>query len=142
MTSTDHRDAAERLDYSGDYAAPAADPLSGLSRRQLARVQDYIDTHLDQAVTLEALAARCNLSLFHFSKQFKKSTGLAPYAYVQRRRLKAALQLLTETDLPLVEISLRVGYGSQSSLNKLFQRELNTTPGAVRARRDSGKLLW
>src|SRR5215467_1319869 len=60
------------------YADPSAlmlSPANGLSRERLQRVRDYIETHLEDRMTLADLAEVACLSPYHFSRSFKQAMG-------------------------------------------------------------------
>ena len=59
-----------------DPSAIALTPSNGLSRERLNRVQDYIEAHLDDRLTLTELAGVACLSAYHFSRSFKQTTGV------------------------------------------------------------------
>jgi AraC family transcriptional regulator len=97
-----------------------------------ARIDDYIDAHLDEAIDLKTLADLANLPACAFARQFKRTTGKAPYAYVIERRLARAQRMLAFTRLPIKEISASCGFADQAHLTRLFLRSRNWTPAAFR----------
>jgi len=117
----------------------AANPSSlrpfqgGLSQPKLRQVTDYIDTHLEQELTLANLADLLKMSTCYFAWLFKQSTGFAPHQYLVQRRLARAQHLLKHSDRRIVEIAAACGFSSQSHLTRLFRKHLNTTPKAYRA---------
>jgi len=116
-----------------DPSAIMLTPPNGLSRDRQKRVQDYIETHLDDRLTLTDLAGVACLSPYHFSRSFKQAVGVGPQRYVTQRRLKRAKTLMRRTNQPLAEIALRVGFADQSHLTSIFHREIGMTPGRFRA---------
>lgn len=106
----------------------------GLPPRQLQRVLDYIDAHLDQNIKLETLAQLLDMSQFHFSRLFKQSIGSSPYQYFIQQRVERAKQLLKQTDQSIVDIALDCGFNSHSHLSKQFRQFTGMTPKAYRAR--------
>ena len=100
----------------------------GLSGYRLRRVIEYIDANLDDDISLADLAAVAELSQFHFSRAFRKSTGKTPQQFVMHRRVERAKQLLERPDLPLIEVSLRSGFKNQSHFTTLFRKYTNLTP--------------
>lgn len=103
-----------------------------LSPAKLSRVLSYIEANLDSDISLSALAAVAGLSPFHFSRTFKLATGESPYHYVSLRRLARAQQLLSDSQLPLVQIALECGFASQSHFTSVFSKALGTSPGRYR----------
>lgn len=107
-------------------------PREQLAPRALRRAQDYLAAHLGGDPTLEGAAAAAGLSRFHFLRAFKASTGLTPFEWLRERRLAEARRLLAGTDLPLAQVALEVGLGSQSHFTALFRAREGITPGRFR----------
>ena len=102
---------------------------SALSRSKLRMVAEYIEEHLDTNLTIERMAATVHLSAYHFARQFKVATGMAPHRFVIARRVERAQQLLQpDLDLSLAEIALRVGFSDQSQFSHHFKRVVGVTP--------------
>ncbi len=106
--------------------------FGGLSPHKLKAVREYIHEHLDRNLTLSKLAARANLSTHYFASLFKQSTGFTPHQYITRCRLEKAKQLLQQTELPIVEIALEVGFQNQSHFTRVFRQYLKVTPKVYR----------
>jgi AraC-like DNA-binding protein len=104
----------------------------GLTPRTLQRVRDYIEAHIEDNIELDALAAAAGLSVFHFARAFKQSTGMTPHSYLLQRRIKRAQDLLTGTDLPVARIAFATGFADQSHLARHFRAQLGVSPGAFR----------
>lgn len=102
--------------------------LGGLSPTQLKLVVDYINAHLDQELSLEELAAIAQLSLYHFCRSFKRSTGLTPHQYVIRQRVERAKWLLKDRKMGILEAAIACGFTHQSHLNRHFKRLTGVTP--------------
>jgi len=100
----------------------------GLSGYRLQRVCEYIEANLDEDVGLAQLAAVAGLSQFHFARAFRKTTGVTPQQYLMQRRIERAKELLSNDELPIVEISLRTGFKNQSHFTTLFRKFTNLTP--------------
>ena len=98
------------------------------------RVCEYIESHLDQKIGLEALAAIAGLSTHHFARAFHQSTGLPPHSYLLSRRLERAERMLRETLLPLSEIAAATGFSDQSHLARHFRRRTGMSPRLARSK--------
>jgi len=116
-----------------DPSKIALTPSNGLSRDRLKRVQDYIEAHLDDRLTLTELAGVACLSAYHFSRSFKQAMGVGLHHYVMQRRLERAKTLMRRTNQPLALIAQEAGFADQSHLNSTFRREIGLTPGRFRA---------
>lgn len=106
----------------------------GMAPRRLRKAIEFINDNLDkeQTVALAAVAEAVGMSYFHFSRAFKQSMGVSPNVYMIEQRIGRAKRLLSETDLPIAEIALRVGFASQSHFTTTFRRLAWTTPKAFR----------
>ena len=111
--------------YASKMPATASGGLSGY---KLNRVIEFIDANLENDISLADLAAVAELSAFHFSRAFRKSTGKTPQQYVMQQRLERAKVLLARPDLPIVEVSLRSGFKNQSHFTSWFRKYTNFTP--------------
>lgn len=104
----------------------------GLSAARLRRTLDFIEANLSQDISLRQLAAVADLSPYHFARQFKAATGLAPHAFLIARRVERAKELLRRTDHPIASIAAAVGFSHQSHLNRHFNRLVGVTPARFR----------
>lgn len=116
----------------GDRQPQIREYYGGLPTYKLKEVREYIHEHLDQNLTLTKLAARANLSTHYFASLFKQSTGFSPHQYITRCRIEKAKQLLQQTELPIIEIALEVGFQNQSHFTRVFRQHLKVTPKAYR----------
>jgi AraC-like DNA-binding protein len=107
-------------------------PRGGLSAGALRRVCEFVETHLEDDISLETLAAEARLSVYHFARGFKLSTGVSPLRYVLEQRVKRARQLLVQTDLPLSAIASVVGFFDQGHFSRQFRSLVGTTPSSFR----------
>lgn len=69
---------------------------------------------------------------FHFVRTFKQATGYAPHQYIVNRRVERARRLLAETELPVAQVALSVGFQNQSHFTKVFRRATGATPRTFR----------
>lgn len=104
----------------------------GLPPRTLKRVREYIDTHLEDRVSLQSLARAAGLSMSRFCCAFKQSEGVSPHEYLMRCRVRHAQALLAETDLPLSEIARACGFSDQSHCSRRFRELVGSTPSSYR----------
>jgi len=104
----------------------------GLVDRRIRRSVELMHAQLDQDLSLRSLAAASHLSPFHFSRLFKKLTGVTPHNYLAAIRATRAQSLLAGTDMSITEIASRVGYLSASHFTKAFRFSTGTTPSEFR----------
>jgi AraC-like DNA-binding protein len=113
-------------------AEPLALSRGGLPPVATQRTCEYIESHLDQKIELEALAAMAGLSTHHFARAFHQSVGMPPHSYLLSRRLERAEAMLRETDLPLSEIAVATGFSDQSHLARHYRRRTGMSPRLAR----------
>jgi transcriptional regulator GlxA family with amidase domain len=106
--------------------------VAGLARWRLRRAIDYFDAKLAEPIRLADVAAAAGLTRMHFAAQFKAATGLRPHEFLLRRRVERAQEMLTESDLSLVDIALSVGFQTQSHFTTVFKRFVGQPPQSWR----------
>ena len=105
---------------------------SGLDRRRLIRVLDYIEANLEGHLTVDHLASIACLSQFHFARAFKAAVGRSPHRYISDRRLERAKVMLADGDRPLVDIALALSFSCQANFTRAFRAATEQTPGQYR----------
>jgi transcriptional regulator GlxA family with amidase domain len=89
--------------------------------------------HLDQPLTVEAMARHAGYSPRTFARRFRAETGTTPLAWLLDQRVSTARRLLEETDLPVEHVARAAGFGTATGLRDHFRRSCSTTPTAYRA---------
>jgi len=120
------------LDDLPQQPTPVSQHRGGLPPAATRRVREYIDAHLDQNLGLEVLAGLAGLSVHHFARAFRQSAGEPPHGYILRRRIERAREMLKQTDQPLSEIALAVGFSDHSHFARHFRRHVGVTPSTAR----------
>ncbi len=117
-----------------NYAASDApdDRQNALPGFKLRRAVAYLEENLAEPFNLAQLAETVGMSEFHFSRLFKKATGLSPSRYFIRQRIAKAQLLLQETDTSIIEVGMSVGYSSPSHFAQVFRRETGLQPSHYR----------
>src|SRR3984893_5407048 len=120
------------MDSRSEYAA------------RMHRVLEYIDRQLDQQLELDTLAKVANFSSFHFHRLFTAWFGETLGDYVRRRRLEvAALRLVAQPRLAVLQVALSVGFGSTEAFARAFKTRFGSTPtgwrDSQRRNRDQSK---
>jgi AraC family transcriptional regulator len=115
---------------AGGGQPSGAGPLraGGLGATVLRQVTDYMQDHLREDVTLDALAAEVHISKYHLLRQFSETTGLTPHRYLTELRISRAATLLATTDRGILHIAQACGYRSPSRFAAAFRRVYGTTP--------------
>jgi AraC family transcriptional regulator len=108
--------------------------MGGLSPKVLGRAIERLRSDSDADVSLAALATDAGLSRFHFCRAFKESTGLSPHAWLRQHRLEQAMNMLRDTDAPIVSVAAELGYASQTAFAAAFRKLTGETPSDWRRR--------
>jgi AraC family transcriptional regulator len=116
----------------GDAGAGAPKFTGGLAGQKLRAAIAYISDHYERDLSLAELAGAVGMSTFHFAREFKRTTGTTPHQYLMKFRIERAKALLTESEIPLVEVGYQTGFSHQSHFTRLFRRLTGTTPQSYR----------
>lgn len=103
-----------------------------LHRLQVIKAQNYIRENLSSKFTLDIISKRAGASPYHFIRLFFAVCGETPFQFIARERILRASKLLINTELPVVEIALSVGFETSSSFNKSFKKYVLLTPTKFR----------
>lgn len=109
--------------------------IRGLAPWQERRAKELMDEVLD--ISLPEVAERCHLSVTHFVRGFRRSTGLSPHQWLIRRRVSRAMALLSNSDMGIAEVALACGFSSQSHLSRAFSAQTGVPPGQWRRLRQA-----
>ncbi|WP_407274995.1 GyrI-like domain-containing protein [Halothiobacillus sp. DCM-1] len=104
---------------------------------RLHKVLDYIESHLDELLTVEQLSQVAHFSKFHFHRQFAEYTGSSVFRYIQRLRLKqASYRLAFEHSTKIVDIALGAGFENPESFSRAFKNLFDQSPSEFRRHPD------
>jgi transcriptional regulator GlxA family with amidase domain len=114
--------------FSAGLAGQAADRLP------LRELQAWMSDHLDEDLSIPALAERAFMSPRNFARVFTREVGATPGAYVESLRVERARLLLESTDLQVAEVARRCGFGTVETLRRAFARRVRVSPAEYRLR--------
>jgi transcriptional regulator GlxA family with amidase domain len=111
-------------------------PLSfaASSQSALNRLQVWMLDHLHERLTVARLAARANMSPRNFARVFRREFLMTPGEYLDNVRVEAARKRLEETPETVDRIAAATGFGSASTMRRVFARLLDVSPAAYRDR--------
>jgi AraC family transcriptional regulator len=107
------------------YYSPTAWKVAshaGLAQHKLKQVQSFVDEHIAESVHVHQLAAAVHMSPFHFARMFRESTGQPPHMYVMIQRVEHAKSLLSDSELPLIDVAVQSGFRTQGHFSGVFRR--------------------
>ena len=115
-------DYVNRHDISGGAHEPAA----------VASAKRYVQSHVEEPITLAQVVEHVGVSRFYFCKLFKKATGMTLTEYVGRLRVEKAKTLLVDPSLRISEVVYAAGFGSIPNFNSVFRRHVGMAPSEYR----------
>jgi transcriptional regulator GlxA family with amidase domain len=118
---------------SGDQAQYVETPLPVLEESDpVGESLTWALGKLDQALPVERLARRAQMSRRSFDRRFREITGTAPAAWLIHQRVLRAQQLLESTQLPVEQVARQCGFSGAAALRPHFRRLVGTVPAAYR----------
>lgn len=105
---------------------------SGLAPWQLRRAKEMLRAGLADNMSPSCVAEACRLSVSHFSRAFKASTGVPPHQWLMAERVETAQRLLVHSHAPLVDVAGMCGFADQSHFARVFGRAVGKSPAAWR----------
>lgn len=96
--------------------------------RSIRLMQD----NLNECLTVNDLARSAMFSKFHFSRTFRRATGVSPCRFLSAMRLAEARRLLLATGSPVADICHEVGYNSVGTFSARFSNSVGCSPSAFR----------
>ena len=105
---------------------------NGLSKTRLRAALDYIHAHLNEKISLEAIAQELGMSKYHFARLFRQSTGIPPYQYVIEQRIALAKRLLRQNKRAIADIAYECGFANQGQFSNFFYKQVGVTPRQYR----------
>jgi AraC family transcriptional regulator len=118
-----------RLEHDNRGGASSATP----NPARIAEVLHHLEARLEERHTLASLARIADLSRYHFLRTFTRVTGITPYQWILRARLRAAATRIATSSQPITEIALAVGCEDLSNFIRGFRTEFGISPRAYRA---------
>ncbi|MGD1002940.1 MAG: AraC family transcriptional regulator [Candidatus Brocadiia bacterium] len=111
----------------------ASDPgLTVQPTASVTRSVHFVETHIDQPITLDDMAAAAGFSKFHFSREFKARTGMAPGAFLRGYRVVRAMDHLRNSTERIGAVAAAAGYRSAAAFSRAFRKVTGSTPHLFR----------
>ncbi len=109
-----------------------AEPVGMSAPDDLRAAISLMESTLETPLTLDALANRLDISPRQLARIFRKHTGVSPQRYYLDVRLDRARSLITQTDLPVLEVALASGFNGPSQFSRAYRDRFKTTPSQDR----------
>lgn len=114
-----------------NFGAVGAAGRQTLSKPQVRRVVEFVETNLDGQLTLEQIAEVAGMSIPHLTTLFRRTMGQSVHAYVMERRVQRARALLLGRGMTIAQVALETGFAHQSHLARWMRRLLGVTPSEI-----------
>lgn len=108
----------------------------GLTPVQIARIRDYVSSHIASPITITELSLLIGVSRFHLIRAFRDTVGIPPYQYVLGERVNAAKLLLRNSDAKIDHVARAVGFSDPLQLGRAFRKFTGLTPSEFRRLRN------
>jgi len=103
-----------------------------IAKNSLDRAKNHIEMNLKDALNPDSISKHAYLSARQLDRYFLREMGINIMEYVTNRRIETAKGLLRDTDLPVKQIGMLVGYNNPSSFVQVFKRHVGQSPGSFR----------
>lgn len=119
--------------YVCDHASRCAIASASEEPPAVVSAKEFLQSRIEQPVSLEEVAQHVHVSPFHFCRLFKKATGMTFTEYVARIRVEKAKTLLVDPSVRISEVVFAAGFGSIPRFNSVFKRYVGMPPTRYRA---------
>jgi transcriptional regulator GlxA family with amidase domain len=119
--------------------------FSGLKDHQdedIKQAQLFIETHLAEKISMEALASRLGIGRRNFDRRFIRATFNTPMEYLQRVKIEAAKKALETSRLTINEVMYSVGYSNLKAFRKVFKKLTGVSPIDYRNKYNKEAVEW
>lgn len=132
LRAAEEIDARQRqtlmTEYGQQYLADMVEGEPGVSEDAVEKVAKYVDSHLEENLTVSALAGMAYLSTDHLTRSFKKRYGKTLSEYILHKRMQLARELLRDPRMTVTMVAGRVGFNNYSYFTGQFKKCFGMTP--------------
>lgn len=102
--------------------------MDEMTSRSIRIMQDYLESHMNETITLQMLARVSGYSPYHCAHLFKRALGISPFAYLRKLRLTSAASLIRDSNEPITTIAFDFQFGSHEGFTKAFAKQFGLSP--------------
>lgn len=119
----------DRLRAPGErQEASGIEPLGATTPRRLREAIRLMGDHLEEPLSVPEIARRVGLSQRQLERLFAGNTGMSPISYYRDIRLDRARGLITQTDMPVLEVALACGFFSPEHFSRAYRLRFGIAP--------------
>ena len=96
--------------------------------RECTQIKNYLDSNYSENITLDTLADITHMNKYYMAHAFTRYTGLSPINYLIQKRIQEGKSLLESTSHSIAQISIMLGFSSQSYFSQAFKKATGRTP--------------
>jgi YesN/AraC family two-component response regulator len=108
------------------------DNISSLNSKEIEIIVSYIKNNINKDLSLEKMSKVVNMNKFYLSKLFKKEIGINYNTYVTDQKINKAKELLANTNVPILNIALDLGYKNSNYFSRVFKKNEGINPTEFR----------
>jgi len=97
-------------------------------------MQEFIEQHVSDRLTVDQLAVLCSMDRINFSRRFKRATQLSPVDYIRRIKVEAAKRKFESTGKNINEVMYEVGYTDVKAFRNIFKKVAGITPSEYKTK--------
>jgi len=102
-------------------------------KEEMVKAKEYIEVHWMEEFDLDELSSIVNLSKYHFSRLFKRHTGITPYSYYQDVKIRKIKESLCDKNISVAQAFANCGVDYNSTFSRIFKAKVGMTPSEYRA---------
>ena len=119
--------------YSFIAAGPETSNDNEMSEQaEFSKIVEYLNEHIEEHITLDTLTKEFTINRNKLNELFMNQASMTCLNYLLNLRIDLAKILLTKTEIPINEISSRVGYPDSNYFTKVFNKQVGMTPSTYR----------
>ena len=97
-------------------------------REAVRSMQDYINEHIHEEITISDLAKAAAFSPDHARRLFEKHLNMTPAVYIRRLKLSKSALMLRDEKITVLDVAMDMGFGSVDGYQRAFRREFGCNP--------------